>query len=163
MIVVSDTSPILYLLLINQINLLPQLSGQVIIRADPNPGRSSPCLRHRVSQKDNCDPIGQAIIGTNTVRTNLFYRGKHKMTKPLTILLPEDLELKLTAQARKLNLSLENLILQSLEQSVSQPELDQNDPLVQLFGSIKTDIKDVADNHDDYIGQTLYEELRSAE
>ena len=85
------------------------------------------------------------------------------MTKPLTILLPEDLELKLTAQARKLNLSLENLILQSLEQSVSQPELDQNDPLVQLFGSIKTDIKDVADNHDDYIGQTLYEELRSAE
>jgi len=85
------------------------------------------------------------------------------MAKTLTIQLPEDLELKLTAQAEKLNLSLESLILQSLEQSVSKLELDQDDPLVQLFGSIKTDIKDVADNHDHYIGQALYEELRGAE
>ncbi|UBF28146.1 hypothetical protein K9N68_09800 [Kovacikia minuta CCNUW1] len=85
------------------------------------------------------------------------------MTKSLTIQLPEDLELKLTAQAQKLNLSLENLILQSLEQSVSHLELDRDDPLVQLFGSIKTDIKDVADNHDYYIGQALYQELRGVE
>lgn len=85
------------------------------------------------------------------------------MAKTLTIQLPEDLELKLNAQAKKLNVSLESLILQSLEQSVTQLELDQDDPLVQLFGSIKTDIKDVADNHDYYIGQALYEELRGAE
>jgi hypothetical protein len=85
------------------------------------------------------------------------------MAKTFTIQLPEDLELKLTAQAKKLNVSLESLILQSLEQSVTQLELDQDDPLVQLFGSIKTDIKDVADNHDYYIGQALYEELRGAE
>ena len=31
MIVISDTSPILYLLLINHLDLLPQLYGQVII------------------------------------------------------------------------------------------------------------------------------------
>ena len=31
MIVISDTSPILYLLLINQLDLLPQMYGQVII------------------------------------------------------------------------------------------------------------------------------------
>lgn len=85
------------------------------------------------------------------------------MAKTLTIQLSEDLELKLTAQAEKLNLSLESLILQSLEQTVNQIEPDQNDPLVQLFGSIKTDIQDVADNHDHYIGQALYEELRGAE
>jgi hypothetical protein len=85
------------------------------------------------------------------------------MAKALTIQLPEDLELKLTTQAEKLNLSLESLILQSLEQSVSQLESYQSDPLVQLFGSIKTDIKDVADNHDYYIGQALYEELRGVE
>lgn len=85
------------------------------------------------------------------------------MAKIFTIRLSEDLELKLTAQAEKLNLSLESLILQSLEQTVKQIEPDQNDPLVQLFGSIKTDIQDVADRHDHYIGQALYEELRGAE
>lgn len=85
------------------------------------------------------------------------------MAKTLTIQISEELERKLTTQAKKLNLSLENLVLQSLEQSVAQPELDQSDPLVQLFGCIKTDTKDVAANHDYYIGQALYEERLSAE
>lgn len=85
------------------------------------------------------------------------------MAKTLTIQISEALERKLTAQAEKLNLSLESLVLQSLEQSVAQPELDQSDPLVQLFGCIKTDIKDVANNHDYYIGQALYEERSRAE
>lgn len=34
MIIVSDTSPIRYLLLIDQIDLLPQLYGQIIIPAE---------------------------------------------------------------------------------------------------------------------------------
>ncbi|UBF29438.1 helix-turn-helix transcriptional regulator [Kovacikia minuta CCNUW1] len=64
----------------------------------------------------------------------------------------------------RFNLSLENLILQSLEHSVSQPAQDQNDPLVQLFGSIQVEgIHDLGENHDHYIGQALYEELHPNE
>lgn len=86
------------------------------------------------------------------------------MAKTLTIQLPEDLELKLTAQAEKLNLSLESLILQSLEQSVSQLELDQDDPLLRLIGSIHIEgIHDLGENHDHYIGQALYRELHPDE
>jgi hypothetical protein len=44
--------------------------------------------------------------------------------------------------------------------AVQQPEAD---PLLQLIGSLSVDIPDLAENHDYYIGQALYRELKGVE
>lgn len=55
--------------------------------------------------------------------------------------------------------------MQLLAQTLMQPEeptlvLDPaSDPLLRLAGWIESDIPDLADNHDYYIGQTLYDEM----
>jgi hypothetical protein len=88
------------------------------------------------------------------------------MTKTLTIALPDDLERALTTQAELLQKSPEELVLQVLSQQLApaqsepQQENDQTDPLLSLIGSIHSDIRDVAENHDAYIGQALYQDLK---
>lgn len=77
------------------------------------------------------------------------------MAKILTIQLSDDLESKLTAQAQKLNLSLENLILQSLSQSAKQENISEIDPILPLLGTLKFDNSDVGENHNQYLQQTL--------
>jgi hypothetical protein len=81
----------------------------------------------------------------------------------LTITLSPDLQEKLLTQAALLNVSLESLVLQSLEQTVQQVASVNHDPLVALFGSIRSGIPDLADNHDHYVGQALQEEIARAE
>ncbi|MEH2062838.1 MAG: hypothetical protein V7K50_11230 [Nostoc sp.] len=82
------------------------------------------------------------------------------MAKTLTIQLSDDLESKLTAQAQKLNLSLEDLILQSLSQSAKQENISEFDPILPLIGTLKFDNSDVGENHDQYLQQTLQQELK---
>ncbi|MBD2531526.1 hypothetical protein H6G97_18800 [Nostoc flagelliforme FACHB-838] len=82
------------------------------------------------------------------------------MAKTLTIQLSDDLESKLTAQAQKLNLSLEDLILQSLSQSAKQENISELDPILPLLGTLKFDNSDVGENHDQYLQQTLQQELK---
>jgi hypothetical protein len=61
------------------------------------------------------------------------------------------------------------LALQALSQQLAtQPSSEftfptAEDPLLKLIGSIDVDIPDLAENHDDYIGQALYQELRGGE
>jgi hypothetical protein len=45
-------------------------------------------------------------------------------------------------------------------EGVQQAEVD---PLLQLIGSLSVDIPDLAENHDYYIGQALYRELKGVE
>jgi hypothetical protein len=40
---------------------------------------------------------------------------------------------------------------------------EQDDPLVQLFGTIESDVADIAEQHDVYIGQALAHKLRNHE
>ncbi|QFS46738.1 hypothetical protein [Nostoc sphaeroides] len=82
------------------------------------------------------------------------------MAKTLTIQLSDDLENKLTAQAQKLNLSLEDLILQSLSQSAKQENISEFDPILPLLGTLKFHNSDVGENHDQYLQQTLQQELK---
>ena len=91
------------------------------------------------------------------------------MAKTFTITLPDDLDQALTAQAQHLNKSPEEIVLQLLSQqltilfqsnSVQQVETD---PLLRLIGSLSVDVPDLAENHDYYIGQALYEELKGNE
>ncbi|MEH2265537.1 hypothetical protein [Nostoc sp.] len=85
------------------------------------------------------------------------------MAKTLKIQLSDDLESKLTAQAQKLNLSLEDLILQSLSQSAKQENISDFDPILPLLGTLKFDNSDVGENHDQYLQQTLQQELKIGE
>jgi len=88
------------------------------------------------------------------------------MAKTFTITLPENLEKALTAQAERLNQAPEEIMLQVLTKQLTA--LFQNnsivpietDPLLRLIGSLSVDIPDLAENHDRYIGQDLYQELK---
>jgi hypothetical protein len=84
----------------------------------------------------------------------------------VTIDLPEALQQNLINQATQDHITPEQLILATLTQKFlppSEPDLT-NDPLFQLAGSITSNIPDLAENHDHYIGQALYEEMhRNAE
>ena len=82
------------------------------------------------------------------------------MAKTLTIQLSDDLESKLTAQAQNLNLSLEDLILQSLSQSAKQENISELDPILPLLGTLTFDNSDIGENHDQYLQQTLQQELK---
>ncbi|MEB3191936.1 MAG: hypothetical protein VKL42_16465 [Snowella sp.] len=90
------------------------------------------------------------------------------MTK-ITITLPDDVEQALTIQANFLNQSLEDTLIQVLSKQLktssllSQEKLLETDPLLKLIGSLNIDISDLAENHDRYIGQTLYQELKDNE
>jgi hypothetical protein len=80
----------------------------------------------------------------------------------ITIDLPEALQQSLLSQAAQTQTTPEQLIIQLLTQNLipttSPPDLT-NDPLFQLIGCIESDILDIAENHDYYIGQALYEEM----
>ncbi|MGV0028583.1 hypothetical protein [Phormidesmis priestleyi] len=70
----------------------------------------------------------------------------------ITITLPPAIETKLLSHARHLNVSLESLVLKSLEETVAQISDLDNDPLIAFFGSIHSDTPDLAENHDFYLG-----------
>ena len=81
----------------------------------------------------------------------------------LTINLPPDLQEKLISHAALLNVSLESLVLQSLEQTAQQADQVKNDPLVALFGTIRSGLPHLADNHNHYVGQALQGEMHCVE
>jgi hypothetical protein len=85
------------------------------------------------------------------------------MAKILTIKLPDDLEHQLTIQAEQLNLSLEELVLQSLTQSAKQTDRLEADPILPLIGTLKFENSDLGENHDTYIRESLQQELNIAE
>lgn len=80
----------------------------------------------------------------------------------LTIDLPEALQQSLLSQAAQTHTTPEQFIIQLLTQNLipttPPPDLT-NDPLFQLIGCIDSDILDVAEKHDEYIGQAIYEEM----
>jgi hypothetical protein len=91
------------------------------------------------------------------------------MAKTFEITLPDDLEQALTTQAKRLNKSPEETMLELLSQQLTNPseiegvQQSETDPLLKLIGSISVDIPDLAENHDYYIGQALYRELNGVE
>ena len=87
------------------------------------------------------------------------------MSKTITITLPDHLEQALSRAQQQTHQSVEETILQLLTQLLTPataPDLE-NDPLIALFGSIQSDIPDLADRHDDYLGQALDEEMHHNE
>jgi hypothetical protein len=89
------------------------------------------------------------------------------MTNPLTIQLPEDLQQTLLSHAAQTQLTLEQLVLQTLNQQFLQPSTQANTPspeadlLLSLIGSLDLGTTDLAENHDRHIGEAFYQDLRN--
>ncbi|MEB3151715.1 MAG: hypothetical protein VKL60_22195 [Sphaerospermopsis sp.] len=82
------------------------------------------------------------------------------MSKTLTIQISDELEEKLLIQSKKLNLSLEELILQSLAKSTKMIDSDENDPILPLLGTLRFENSDLGENHDQYLRENLQQELK---
>lgn len=86
------------------------------------------------------------------------------MAKTLVIELPDELAHQLEAQATRQNTSLENIVLQWLTRLVrlvvDEVEVD---PITPLLGTLTTEVNDVGERHDAYLGNVLQQELESAE
>jgi putative addiction module CopG family antidote len=54
-------------------------------------------------------------------------------------------------------------LMSEIPVDVSSTSVDGQDSLVKLFGCVKTNIHDVADQHDHYIGESLYRDIHLAE
>ena len=79
------------------------------------------------------------------------------MSHPLTIDVPEEVFSYLNKLALQQGKTPETLAQELVSTAVQ--ELEQ-DPLLQWAGAIDSEISDVAERHDYYIGQALYRELR---
>jgi hypothetical protein len=82
------------------------------------------------------------------------------MSKTLTIQISDELEEKLLIQSKKLNLSLEELILQSLAKSTKMIDSDEDDPILPLLGTLRFENSDLGENHDQYLRENLQQELK---
>lgn len=85
------------------------------------------------------------------------------MSTTLAIQLPDELQEQLLQRAKKMNMSLEGLVLQSLTELVSSPDPDEFDPILPLLGTLTAEVNDIGENHDRYIGSALQEEIISAD
>lgn len=88
------------------------------------------------------------------------------MTKTLTITLPDNLDQALMAQSQRLNQSPEAIVVEALIKQLTvlaqtnAGQVLETDPLLRLIGLLSVDSPDLAENHDRYIGQDLYQELK---
>jgi len=64
------------------------------------------------------------------------------MSKALTIQVPDDLEQRLILHASQLNISLETLVLTSLQQLVEQTDLD-DEPEELILESLRTSLQQI--------------------
>ncbi|WP_414528867.1 hypothetical protein [Nodularia chucula] len=85
------------------------------------------------------------------------------MSKILTIQLSDELEHQLKTEAEKLNLSLEELVLQSLGKTLKLQSSYEEDPLLPLLGTLRFENSDMGENHDQYLQESGKQELKIAE
>jgi predicted transcriptional regulator len=69
------------------------------------------------------------------------------MAKTLVIELSDQLEQQLTSEAKRLNTSLENVVLQALINLAAANQAESN-PILPLLGSLNLKINDLGENHD---------------
>jgi hypothetical protein len=89
------------------------------------------------------------------------------MSQAFTIELPEALQQTLIHQATQTHITPEELIIQALNQYLHTQQSDNSTPeteqLLSLIGTLDLGTTDLSENHDQYIGEALYRELRNAE
>jgi hypothetical protein len=89
------------------------------------------------------------------------------MGRTVVIQLPDELDEQLENEARRCNMSLQEVVLQSLRQRIGQEVIpwQDDDPIAPLLGSLKIEdgLSDLAERHDHYVGNAVWNELTRAE
>jgi hypothetical protein len=86
------------------------------------------------------------------------------MSQAFTIELPDALQQTLITQATQTHITPEQLIIQALNQYLQTTKTtDETEQLLSLIGTLDLGTTDLGENHDQYIGEALYQELRNAE
>lgn len=80
------------------------------------------------------------------------------MTHSLTLELPDSIYRSLAEKAAAEGRRVEEVALEKLSNGNSNGSVE--DPLDKFVGAFSSDVPDWADNHDKYLGESLYRELR---
>jgi hypothetical protein len=74
------------------------------------------------------------------------------MAKTLTLEIPDDVYEPILKRAAQIGQTPEQIISQWIENAVKQATTD---PLLQLAGAFESEVSDISERHDEYIGQSL--------
>jgi hypothetical protein len=82
------------------------------------------------------------------------------MSRTIMLEIPEETYEVIEMQAEGRGLEPAQMVVEWLSEAVRQAQMAVEDPLEALIGSLECKATDVAEHHDDYVGQALAKELR---
>lgn len=82
------------------------------------------------------------------------------MPQTITISLPDEVYEHLAQWTRQIGQTPEHWIAAWISRSVQET---LQDPLIQLAGTIESDVTDVSERHDEYLGQAILDEMRGGQ
>ncbi len=85
------------------------------------------------------------------------------MGHTVTLQVPENLYKAIQLRAIQHGQTPDSLVTEWLAEAIRRAETAEQDPLVRLFGTISSDVTDVAEQHDYYISQAVSQELHDGE
>ncbi len=81
------------------------------------------------------------------------------MMRTITLEIPEETFVVIEEQAQNKGMEPAQLVAGWVSEAAQRVGGTKIDPLVALFGTIESPVPDIADKHDEYIGQALFKEL----
>jgi hypothetical protein len=85
------------------------------------------------------------------------------MSQTVALHIPKELYEALRTEAAKKGRTPDALVVEWLAEAIRAANRIEADPLVKLFGTLESDVTNIADRHDDYIGLSVARELRDNE
>jgi hypothetical protein len=82
------------------------------------------------------------------------------MERTITLEIPEETYDVIEMQAETKGLRPTQIVMEWLSEAVKRAQTAEKDPLEALVGTLECKVTDVAEHHDDYIGQVLAKELQ---
>jgi hypothetical protein len=82
------------------------------------------------------------------------------MERTIILEIPEETYETIEMQAETKGLKPAQIVMEWLSEAVKRAQTAEKDPLEALVGTLECEVTDVAEHHDDYIGQALAKELR---
>jgi len=82
------------------------------------------------------------------------------MSRTITLEIPEETYEAIEMQAETKGLEPAQMVVEWLSEAIRQAQMAAEDPLEALIGTLECEVTDVAEHHNDYIGQALAKELR---
>lgn len=82
------------------------------------------------------------------------------MGRTITLKIPEETYEAIEMQAKTKGLKPAQIVLEWLSEAVKRAQTAEQDPLEALIGTLECEFTDVAEHHDDHIGQALAKELQ---